>query len=80
MGQDYFTTGATDEIRRSLGAPNGKGREPILLTEQGYLLLVKSFHDDLAWRVQRELVAGYFRDWMAAWFALISPAWTRARR
>ncbi|MBU2834428.1 ORF6N domain-containing protein [Acidithiobacillus thiooxidans] len=32
-----------------------------LLTESGYLMLVKSFTDDLAWQVQRELVNGYFR-------------------
>lgn len=32
-----------------------------LITESGYLMLVKSFTDDLAWRVQRELVKGYFR-------------------
>ena len=34
----------------------------ILLTESGYLLLVKSFTDDLAWRVQRELVNAYFKS------------------
>ncbi|MEG1433825.1 ORF6N domain-containing protein [Eubacterium sp.] len=32
-----------------------------LLTETGYLMLVKSFTDDLAWTVQRELVNNYFR-------------------
>ncbi|WP_234121145.1 ORF6C domain-containing protein [Clostridium hydrogenum] len=32
-----------------------------LITESGYLMLVKSFQDDLAWKVQRELVNGYFR-------------------
>ena len=32
-----------------------------LITESGYLMLVKSFTDDLAWEVQRELVKGYFR-------------------
>ena len=31
-----------------------------LLTESGYLMLVKSFTDDLAWEVQRELVKTYF--------------------
>lgn len=30
------------------------------LTETGYLMLVKSFTDDLAWTVQRELVNHYF--------------------
>ncbi|MCO7217102.1 ORF6N domain-containing protein [Halomonas sp. OfavH-34-E] len=32
-----------------------------LFTETGYLMLVKSFSDDLAWKVQRQLVKGYFR-------------------
>ncbi|OSM07623.1 hypothetical protein MAIT1_05002 [Magnetofaba australis IT-1] len=32
----------------------------MLLTQSGYLMLVKSFTDDLAWRVQRELVNRYF--------------------
>ena len=31
-----------------------------LITEQGYLMLVKSFTDDLAWEVQRKLVSSYF--------------------
>ncbi|OAD19482.1 toxin-antitoxin system, toxin component, Bro family [Candidatus Thiomargarita nelsonii] len=31
-----------------------------LITETGYLMLVKSFTDDLAWQVQRELVNKYF--------------------
>ncbi|HBG7747366.1 TPA: ORF6N domain-containing protein [Clostridioides difficile] len=37
-------------------APNG-----VLITESGYLMLVKSLTDDLAWTVQRELVNNYFR-------------------
>lgn len=36
----------------------------IVLTESGYLMLVKSFTDDLAWKVQRDLVNGYFRQKM----------------
>jgi len=32
-----------------------------VLTETGYLMLVKSFTDDLAWQVQRHLVKHYFR-------------------
>lgn len=31
-----------------------------LLTESGYLMLVKSFTDDLAWDVQRKLIKSYF--------------------
>lgn len=45
--------------------PNLKGGNPnnrvILLTESGYLMLVKSFTDDLAWDVQRQLVNTYFQ-------------------
>ena len=32
-----------------------------LITESGYLMLVKSFTDDLAWDVQRQLVNTYFK-------------------
>lgn len=34
----------------------------ILLTEAGYLMLVKCFRDDLAWKVQEYLVEHYFRS------------------
>lgn len=57
-GEDYFVLN-TDEAQVSFGlkAPNGI----ILLTESGYLLLVKPFTDDLAWAVQRQLVKAYFK-------------------
>lgn len=57
-GEDYFVRN-TDEARREFGiaAPNGL----VLVTESGYLMLVKSFTDDLAWKVQRQLVNSYFR-------------------
>lgn len=32
-----------------------------VFTQTGYLMLVKSFHDDLAWQVQRQLVNVYFK-------------------
>lgn len=32
-----------------------------LITETGYLMLVKSLQDDLAWEVQRKLIKNYFR-------------------
>lgn len=35
--------------------------EITLITEMGYLLLVKPFHDDLSWQIQEELVNAYFR-------------------
>lgn len=41
--------------------PQGGTPESVtLLTKMGYLMLVKSFTDDLAWMVQRQLVKSYF--------------------
>ena len=61
-GEDYFKVCA-DEIRtHKIMSVSNKIREDItLITESGYLMLVKSFTDDLAWKVQRELVNTYFR-------------------
>lgn len=58
-GVDYFVRNS-DEARNEYGiaAPNGL----VLITESGYLMLAKSFTDDLAWQVQRELVTSYFRS------------------
>lgn len=57
--EDYFILkkNQNNEIR-GLEIPN---RGITLLTESGYLMLVKSLQDDLAWKVQRELVNNYFR-------------------
>lgn len=59
INEDYFVR-KTDEAKKEYGitAPNGL----VLLTEQGYLMLVKSFTDDLAWKVQRQLVNTYFKQ------------------
>ena len=58
---DYFIAKPSDfekyEIR-TLEIPN---RGLTLITESGYLMLVKSLTDDLAWEVQRQLVNNYFR-------------------
>lgn len=62
-GEDFYTLNQPDEIRR-FGLERPQGGTPdsvILITESGYLMLVKSFTDDLAWKVQRELIKGYFR-------------------
>lgn len=58
LGEDYFVCDIY-EAKKLFGiiAPNGT----TLLTEQGYLMLVKPFGDDLAWEVQRQLVNSYFR-------------------
>ena len=56
---DYFNISLKNE-NRTLGIdiPN---RGVIVLTESGYLMIVKSLTDDLAWKVQRQLVDSYFR-------------------
>lgn len=62
-GEDYFEITQPSEIR-TLGLTRPQGGVPekvVLLTESGYLMLVKSFTDDLAWKVQRQLVNTYFR-------------------
>lgn len=64
--EDYFLI-ARKDLRPIFGLNSDKplrGNPNIkmpLLTESGYLLLVKSFTDDLAWDVQRKLVNSYFR-------------------
>lgn len=56
-GEDYFKI-QPNEIRTvGITSPNGG----TVVTESGYLMLVKSFTDDLSWDVQRELVKSYFR-------------------
>lgn len=61
-GEDYFKV-SNSEIRKSRIIPisDNDFMDKILITEQGYLMLVKSFTDDLAWEVQRKLVNEYFR-------------------
>lgn len=62
-GVDFFKVCQPSEIR-TLGITRPQGGVPetvTLITETGYLMLVKSFTDDLAWAVQRELVNCYFR-------------------
>lgn len=60
-GEDYFAVrySQKDEIRTFGVVVPPRGLT--LLTESGYLLLVKSFTDDLAWRIQKQLVQAYFR-------------------
>lgn len=56
-GVDYFRI-QPNEIRTvGITSPNGG----IVITESGYLMLVKSFTDDLSWSVQRQLVNSYFK-------------------
>ena len=63
-GVDFFIVKPADiqkdEFRPfEIDVPN---RGIILLTESGYLMVVKSFTDDLAWKVQRQLINTYFRS------------------
>lgn len=65
--EDYFIVKPQDlentqlSEKRTSGIDEVNPRGTAFLTEQGYLMLVKSFTDDLAWKVQRQLVNGYFR-------------------
>jgi hypothetical protein len=58
--KDYYRLTAA-ELKATnfveLNSPNGI----TLITESGYLMLVKSLTDDLSWEVQRKLVDTYFR-------------------
>lgn len=57
-GVDYIRRNSSEAKREyNIIAPNGL----TLVTESGYLLLVKSFTDDLSWNVQRQLVNAYFK-------------------
>ncbi len=61
---DYFEL-IGDDLKAVKQLPNfgigSNASKSILITESGYLMLVKSLTDDLAWKVQRELVNNYFR-------------------
>lgn len=66
-GQDFFFVtpqslhNSKMSEKRTSGIEGVNPRGTVFLTEQGYLMLVKSFTDDLAWKVQRQLVNSYFR-------------------
>lgn len=70
-GEDYFIVKPSDvqmsvfrtsEIQKDeFRTSEINNRGTTLITETGYLMLVKSFTDDLAWIVQRQLVNTYFK-------------------
>ena len=66
-GEDFFIVtpknleNARMSEKRTSGIEEVNPRGTVFLTEQGYLMLVKSFTDDLAWDVQRKLVSSYFK-------------------
>lgn len=63
---DFYTIYQNDSnVRNSYNENTVFGKIPpkglTLLTETGYLMIVKSFTDDLSWDVQRQLVNSYFK-------------------
>ncbi len=56
-GIDYFKIQPYEIRTVGITSPNGG----TVVTESGYLMLVKSFTDDLSWDVQRKLVNIYFK-------------------
>lgn len=63
INEDYVVINQND-VRTKFVQTYGfdkKAPSGILITESGYLMLVKSFTDDLAWKVQRALVKTYFK-------------------
>lgn len=63
-GEDFYELDSQglDEIRRDHpGIIGDSAQHAVLITESGYLMLVKSFTDDLSWQIQRQLVKLYFR-------------------
>lgn len=65
LDEDYFLVTrkvlSTEIVRNGETLKGNPNIKVVLLTESGYLLLVKSFTDDLAWKVQRQLVNSYFK-------------------
>lgn len=64
LDEDYFLVNRTEISERKISVqdfiPNNVKEIP-LFTESGYLMLVKTFTDDLSWDIQRQLVKGYFK-------------------
>lgn len=61
-GRDFLDVTTYAKHTRSLeGVFPARSSKGILITEFGYLMLTKSFSDDLSWDVQRQMVEVYFR-------------------
>lgn len=58
---DYFLVKTIDVQNNEIRGFEIPTRGLTIFTESGYLMLTKSLTDDLAWKVQRELVNTYFR-------------------
>ena len=60
-GEDFFIVKPSDIQKDEIRLSEINNRGTTLVTESGYLMIVKSFTDDLSWDVQRFLVNSYFR-------------------
>ena len=62
-GEDFIKF-CVDEIRTNkiMDISNKTRADVVMITESGYLMIVKSFTDDLSWDVQRRLVNKYFNS------------------
>lgn len=61
-GVDYFVVSKEQCNGKIFPIGNIPPKGLTLLTESGYLMVVKSFTDDLSWEVQRRLVNSYFKQ------------------
>lgn len=59
--EDYYLVTVENAKCTNFVHSNIPPKGQYFFTESGYLMLVKSFTDDLAWEVQRQLVNSYFR-------------------
>lgn len=60
-GEDYFRI-TPSVFRTAIGEMDKRQQtDVVLVTESGYLMIIKSFHDDLSWQLQRVLVNSYFK-------------------
>lgn len=64
-GEDYYEMSKRELSTNFVRNSKSRGNPDImvvLITETGYLMLVKSFTDKLAWQIQKELIKSYFRQ------------------
>ena len=59
--EDFFIVKPSDIQKDEIRTSEISNRGTTFITETGYLMLVKSFTDDLAWDIQRQLVNNYFK-------------------
>ncbi len=59
--EDFFKVTLSDFQKDEIRPTKINNNGTIFITESSYLMLVKSFTDNLAWKVQRQLVNTYFK-------------------